>query len=205
MPQQYDPLSQEDDSIRDLGLENAGSVRAGLFPRPAVYYEEGPFNAPSSDEEDEVAEKDGPGSSNRAQHGNFLGAELADDDRLYVGGRKVCPKLLAWAGSINGNSQEFPSVRGLILALAALLTLSGVIGLFAALSYKERKRVVPGNERITMDHIFNGTFRVARTDLSWVPEGMPQVGCLCDCGADGISPFTQKPETVSSPLSKTVS
>ena len=101
--------------------------------------------------------------------------------------------------------QEFPSVRGLLVALAALLTLSGVIGLFAALSYKERKRAVPGNERITLDHIFNGTFRVARTDLSWVPEGMPQVGCLCDCGADGIFPFTQKPETVSSPLSKTVS
>jgi dipeptidyl aminopeptidase len=75
----------------------------------------------------------------------------------------------------NGASQqEFPSVRGLLVALAALLTLSGVIGLFAALSYKETKRAVPGNERITMDHIFNGTFRVARTGLSWVPEGMPK-------------------------------
>ena len=105
----------------------------------------------------------------------------------------------------NGTLQEFPSVRGLLIALAALLTLSGVIGLFAALSYKERKRAVPGNERVTLDHIFNGTFHVSRTGLSWVPEGMPQVGYLCDCGADGISPFTQKPETVSSLLSRTVS
>ncbi|KAH9991150.1 dipeptidyl peptidase IV N-terminal region-domain-containing protein [Russula vinacea] len=155
MPQQYDPLSQEDDSpIRDADIDNADSLREGLLPRPAVYYGEGPFNAPSSDEEDEseVAEKDGPGSLNRAEHGNFLGSGSADDS-LHVGGQK-----------------EFPSVRGLLLALAALLTLSGAIGLFAALSYKETKRAVPGNERITMDHIFNGTFRVARTDLSWVPE-----------------------------------
>jgi hypothetical protein len=69
--------------------------------------------------------------------------------------------------------QEFPSVRGLLLALAALLTLSGVIGLFAALSYKEVKRIVLGNERMTLDHVFNGTFSVARTGLTWVPEGAP--------------------------------
>ena len=74
----------------------------------------------------------------------------------------------------NGPLQEFPSVRGILLALAALLTLSGVIGLFAALSYKETKRVLPGNERITLDHVFNGTFAAARTGLSWVPEGVPK-------------------------------
>jgi dipeptidyl aminopeptidase B len=107
MPQQYDPLSQEDDSIRDVELENTDSVRAGLLPRPAVYYGEGPFNAPSSDEEDEVAEKEGPGSTNRAQHGSFLGAEFVDDDRLYVGGRKVCSKLLAWTGSIMAIRRNF--------------------------------------------------------------------------------------------------
>lgn len=100
MPQQYDPLSQEDDSIRDVEPESADSLHAGLLPRPAVYYGEGPFNAPSSDEEDEVAEKDGTGSPNRAEHGNLLGSELVDDDRLYVGGRrKVCAQLLAWTGS----------------------------------------------------------------------------------------------------------
>jgi dipeptidyl aminopeptidase B len=70
--------------------------------------------------------------------------------------------------------QEFPSVRGLLLALAAILTFSGAIGLFAALSYKETKRAVLGNKRITMDHIFNGTFNVERTGLSWIPEGVPK-------------------------------
>jgi dipeptidyl aminopeptidase len=103
MPQQYDPLSQEDDSpIRDADIDNADSLHAGLLPRPTVYYGEGPFNAPSSDEEDEseVAEKDGPGSLNRAEHGNLLGSELGDDS-LYVGGRKVnyLPSYLAWTWS----------------------------------------------------------------------------------------------------------
>ena len=97
----------------------------------------------------------------------------------------------------NGTLQEFPSIRGLLLSLAALLTLSAVIGLFAALSYKETKRVIPGNERITLDHIFNDTFAVQRTALSWVPEGVTKVGYPCDCGADRIKsqppslPFTQ--------------
>jgi dipeptidyl aminopeptidase len=68
--------------------------------------------------------------------------------------------------------QEHPSLWRLLLALAALLTLSGVIGLFAALSYKDTKRIVPGNERITLDHVFNGTFAVSKTALSWVPEGV---------------------------------
>ncbi len=174
MPQQYDPLSQEDDSpIRDTELDNADPQRAGLIPRPAVYYGEGPFDAPSSEDEDE-SEKNGPGSLNRAEHGNLLGSE----GELYVGGRKVCNRypsaLLACINVvINGfPSQEFPSVRGLLVALAALLTFSASIGLFAALSYKETKRALPGNKRITMDHIFNGTFHVARTGLSWVPEGM---------------------------------
>ena len=73
---------------------------------------------------------------------------------------------------INGPVQDFPSVRGLLLALAALVTLSGVIGLFAALTYKETDRALPGSEHITMDHIFNNTFAVDRTAISWVPEGV---------------------------------
>ncbi len=89
MPQRYDPLSQDDDSpIRDTELEDSDSLRAGLLPRPAVYYEEGTFDAPSSEDEDEseVVEKNGPGSLNRAEHGNLSESE----GELYVGGRKVC-------------------------------------------------------------------------------------------------------------------
>ncbi|KAI9510550.1 dipeptidyl aminopeptidase [Russula earlei] len=156
MPQHYDPLSQEDEDDShplDADIHILDSSRSGLLPRPTIYYGEGPFNPPSSDEDEvEAAEKDGTGPLNRAEHGSLLGSEQADS-ALYVGGLK-----------------EFPSVRSILLALAALLTLSGVIGLFAALTYKETKRALPGNERIILDHIFNDTFAVARTELSWVPE-----------------------------------
>jgi hypothetical protein len=92
MPQQYDPLSQEDDSpIVDADMHHIDSPRRGLLPRPGIYYGDGPFNAPSSDEEDEVGEgeKAETGPLNRAEHGGLmLGSRLADSG-LYVGGRKV--------------------------------------------------------------------------------------------------------------------
>jgi hypothetical protein len=107
--------------------------------------------------------------------------------------------------------QEHPSLRGLLLALAALLTLSGVIGLFAALSYKDTKRIVPGNERITSDHVFNGTFAASKTELSWVPEGrlpklvtlvIVELTCVVTAAAAAATnyydaPFTKKPVMVS--------
>jgi len=87
MPQQYDPLSQEDDSpLRDAELNDADSQRVGLLSRPTVYYEDGPFDAPSSDDEDEP-EKNDPASLNRAD-----GNSLESEGKLYVGGRKVCAK-----------------------------------------------------------------------------------------------------------------
>jgi dipeptidyl aminopeptidase len=89
MPQHYDPLSQEEDDgiIGDAEADNGDSFQTGLLPRPAIYYGEGPFNAPSSDEEEEV-EKVGMGQLDRAEHGSLLGSGLADSG-LYVGGRKV--------------------------------------------------------------------------------------------------------------------
>jgi hypothetical protein len=80
-------------------------------------------------------------------------------------------------------------VRGLLLTLAALVTLSGVVGLFAAFNYKEARRIIPGHEHITMDHLFNHTFDAKRTGLLWVPEGVcAHMFCPCDCGVDR-SPF----------------
>ena len=89
MPQQYDPLSQEEDDgpMGHPETDNGDSSHTGLLPRPAIYYGEGPFNAPSSDEEDEV-EKVGIGQLDRAEHGSLLGSGLADSG-LYVGRRKV--------------------------------------------------------------------------------------------------------------------
>jgi hypothetical protein len=97
MPQQYDPLSQEDDSqIVDGETDNVDDsphVGVGLLPRPAIYYGDGQFNAPSSEEEDEVeeVEKAGMGPLNRAEHGSLLLGSGLTDGGLYAGGaaRKV--------------------------------------------------------------------------------------------------------------------
>jgi hypothetical protein len=95
MPQQYDPLSQEDDShIADPEADNVDdSPHVRLLPRPAIYYGDGQFNAPSSEEEDEVeeGEKAGMAPLNRAEHGSLLLGSVLADGGLYVGGgaRKV--------------------------------------------------------------------------------------------------------------------
>jgi dipeptidyl aminopeptidase len=90
MPQQYDPLSQEDDSQI---VDDSPHVGVGLLPRPAIYYGDGQFNAPSSEEEDEVeeVEKAGMGPLNRAEHGSLLLGSGLTDGGLYAGGaaRKV--------------------------------------------------------------------------------------------------------------------
>jgi dipeptidyl aminopeptidase B len=91
-----------------------------------------------------------------------------------LGGRRYLSTDYSHDVVINGPMQEFPTVRGLLLALAALVTLSAAIGLFAALSYKDTNRAIPSSQRITMNHIFNDTFAVERTGLSWVPEGVPR-------------------------------
>ncbi|KAI9440877.1 dipeptidyl aminopeptidase [Lactarius indigo] len=137
MPPQYDPLTQEDDSPLDGDQAHHNNVTRGdLFPRPAVYYGEGPFDAPSSDDDDDdaITEKDRTNPLNRAENGDLLDPGSGDNG-LYVG-----------------------------------VTLSGVVGLFAAFTYKDTRRIIPGNEHITMDHIFNRTFTADRTSLSWVPE-----------------------------------
>lgn len=90
MPPQYDPLTQEDDSPLDGDeILHNNETRGGLFPRPAIYYGEGPFDAPSSDDdEDAGTEKDITNPLNRAEHGVLLDPGSADSG-LFVGGQKV--------------------------------------------------------------------------------------------------------------------
>ena len=90
MPPQYDPLTQEDDTLLDGDRiqHNNNTTRGGLFPRPPIYYGEGPFDAPSSDDEDAITEKDPTNPLNRAEHGVLLNPGSVDSG-LYVGGQKV--------------------------------------------------------------------------------------------------------------------
>jgi dipeptidyl aminopeptidase len=61
----------------------------------------------------------------------------------------------------------------LLLSLAGLLLLATLIGFFAATSYKGGpvRAWNTGSKKLTMDHIFNGTFWAERKTLRWVPEG----------------------------------
>ena len=89
MPPRYDPLAREDDSpLDDEEIPHINVARAGIIPRPVVYYGEGPFDAPSSDDdEDAITEKDRTNPLNRAEHGDSLDPGSADNG-LYVGGQK---------------------------------------------------------------------------------------------------------------------
>ena len=56
--------------------------------------------------------------------------------------------------------------------LIALVLIAGVVGIVAGYTYSGQSlRKQAGRRRLTMDHIFNGTFRYSRPDLNWVAEG----------------------------------
>ncbi|KAA1470272.1 dipeptidyl aminopeptidase [Dentipellis sp. KUC8613] len=154
-PAEYNPLQQDEENDANSGdVTDTITRSAQRQPRPAVYYEDGPFDPPSSDDESDVLlEKPlTRRTAGDAERGRTV-EEEAEDAGLIVGGRR------GWS-----------SVRWLVICLGVLVALAAVIGLFAGLSYREAKQVVHGDEHITMDHIFNGTFAVDRTSVNWVPE-----------------------------------
>ncbi|KAJ7777301.1 dipeptidyl aminopeptidase [Mycena metata] len=138
---QYEPLFQDNP---EGGLEQEALLKdrpPPLHIRPQTYYGDGPFDPPSSDEEDEaLLEKRLPSSPGLAERGN-----LPADRRPT-------------------------SLRLLVISLASLVALSAIIGIIAAHSYVGTTYHVPGVGKITMDHVFNGTFTADRRSLAWVPE-----------------------------------
>lgn len=93
-PSAYGPLSQEDDQE---DVDAASITRAsghGLLPRPPVYYGEGPFDPPSSDDEsEELLSKPEAGSDGLAERGQIMANEVGSSG-LYVGRRRVRELLL---------------------------------------------------------------------------------------------------------------
>ena len=213
MPQQYDPLSQEEDDvlIRDAEPDNGDSSHTELLPRPAIYYGEGPFNAPSSDEEEEV-EKVGTGPLDRAEHGSLLGSGLADSG-LYVGGRKVSTGYAHEVARVNNDiliaSSAPPplSPAGISICpgtpprasrafdpVGSDRTLCG-LDLQRSQARRTRKRAHNVGSRLQR-HIC----RLANGALLGSRRCATKVGHPCDCGANSgllTPPFTQKPEMVS--------
>lgn len=71
-------------------------------------------------------------------------------------------------------------MRYLLGALLGLCVLAATIGFLAARSYRGTSFKTKGPNRITMDHIFNGTFRVESSDLHWVAEAGDGVFSVTD-------------------------
>ncbi|KAJ3898090.1 dipeptidyl peptidase IV N-terminal region-domain-containing protein [Lentinula edodes] len=117
--------------------------------KPATYYGQGPFDAPSSDseEEDELLERKGPSTPGIAEVGNF--------NAPYTQSLR---------------QKRASNIRFLVTTLIVLVALCGIIGIIAAQTYVGTVYRLPGNRKITMDHIFNGTFAAERSFISWVPE-----------------------------------
>jgi dipeptidyl aminopeptidase len=67
--------------------------------------------------------------------------------------------------------QKNTSVRLLAILLVSLVLLATLIGVLAGFAYSGTSFRSPGQQRITMDHVFNGTFWARRPDLNWVAEG----------------------------------
>ncbi|KAG2012084.1 dipeptidyl-peptidase and tripeptidyl-peptidase, variant 5 [Coprinopsis cinerea AmutBmut pab1-1] len=159
-------LSSEDDVLHrsspgtpaEMRQTSQATVVDPALIRPSVYYNDGPFDAPgSSDEEAESLldddDKDRPDSPGMAELG--LGSA-----RSTVDGRSMRSPLK------QGTSA---SLRWLIIGLVGLVGLAVGIGFIAAVTYTDAP-LVQGLRKLTMDHIFNGTFSARTTQLNWVPE-----------------------------------
>ncbi|KAL4251589.1 peptidase S9B family protein [Abortiporus biennis] len=140
----YSPLSQNGQPAYEEDDEQTLHV-ADETVKPEVYYGEGPFDPPSSDEEEDI--------------------DVTDKSPLHPGMRSPIDRE-----SLSGRTRRPSSLRCLIFCLAGLVSIAALIGLFAAFSYTGTSYQIRGTKHITMDHVFNGTFWAEKQSLRWVPE-----------------------------------
>jgi dipeptidyl aminopeptidase len=135
---EYTALAQE--SAEDAASSSEGPLK------PEPYYGEGPFDPPSSDDEDGAfVDKGTLPDAERSPHG------------LVVGGPR------RWLSPL----------RVLLTLLAFLVLLACLLGIYAGWVYQgAASGASHRHKQITMDHVFNGTFRIDYDTLAWVPEGM---------------------------------
>ncbi|EJC99985.1 dipeptidyl aminopeptidase [Fomitiporia mediterranea MF3/22] len=124
--------------------------------RPHMYYDEGPFDAPSSESEDEtLLEKDAPGRGRLGVNSPGATENGFPSDGLRLGGPKRRPNTL----------------RCLLITLVSLMVMAILIGILAAYTYTGTAFApMRGTRPLTMDHVFNGTFYAQHATLRWVPE-----------------------------------
>ncbi|KAH7106073.1 dipeptidyl peptidase IV N-terminal region-domain-containing protein [Auriculariales sp. MPI-PUGE-AT-0066] len=164
-PGHYSRLSQADIDAPGVDVPAHGApVTANSNARPQVYFGEGTFDAPSSDDEDseEKPLRHGPRESTSMRVLHTLGFQdnpgTADDLDLPLA-----------EGLVVGQRRNIP-LRVLLFALLGLCVLAATIGFIAASSYNGTTFRSHGPGRIDMNHIFNGTFRSDTTVIHWVPE-----------------------------------
>ncbi|KAF8989845.1 dipeptidyl peptidase IV N-terminal region-domain-containing protein [Cyathus striatus] len=142
---QYDP--EETSALAPAPQQPKKSTRSSSSSRPPTYYGEGAFSAPSSDSEDEEGGVVPPRSPGRAEAGGSGAARYASPER------------------------KNKPLRALLIILTCLVGASAFIGIIGAYTYVGAGGYrIPGVRKITMDHIFNGTFYVERASLNWVKE-----------------------------------
>ncbi|KAJ3797465.1 dipeptidyl aminopeptidase [Lentinula aff. detonsa] len=143
----YEPLESEDPSETSTVV----SVRSNhSIAKPPTYYGQGPFEAPSSDSEEEeeaLLERKGPSTPGVAELGNLSAAFPPSQRQIRAS-----------------------NIRFLVTTLIILVVLCGIIGIIAAQTYVGTVYRIPGTRKITMDHIFNGTFAAERSSIAWVSE-----------------------------------
>ncbi|KAF8555864.1 dipeptidyl aminopeptidase [Imleria badia] len=123
-----------------------------LVVRPHIYYGDGPFDPPSSEDEDEGHFLDKSERRGVLDPDGFRDSEPGNG--LRVGGGKRPAAL-----------------RYLIYSLASLVFLSACIGVFAATNFYHGKPYRASREsKVSLDHMLNGTFSKHIRDLHWVPE-----------------------------------
>ncbi|KAL1706994.1 dipeptidyl peptidase IV N-terminal region-domain-containing protein [Schizophyllum commune] len=152
----HDDDEDVEEHLLDTRSIHSTASSSKTLVRPPTYYGDGPFDAPSSDssEEGDALLADKESLDEEIPRTRSPGHA---EDGLYVGGAP--------------QSRKGPT-RYLVIALASLVGLSAIIGIFASLSYSAKGSVyrAPGVKKITMDHVFNGTFSAETRDLHWVKE-----------------------------------
>ncbi|KAF9482998.1 hypothetical protein BDN70DRAFT_874224 [Pholiota conissans] len=149
-----------------------------LVTRPVVYYGDGPFDPPSSDDDDD-------------EEGPAVRQSMDEDVESFslLSGRPALPSSPGRAERGEPSPRRSPTtpknntpVRLLAILLVALVLLATLIGIIAGFAYSGTSYRTPGQQRITMDHIFNGTFWASQPDLNWVAEAGDGVFSLQEQG-----------------------
>ncbi|KAF8585399.1 dipeptidyl aminopeptidase [Ramaria rubella] len=165
----YQPIPGVE-STEDVYLDplSNSTAHSNVARRPPVYYNDGPFSAPSSVDESKeylLGQDHDPASS--AERGDL------DHQEDYRAPSSQTPS--------SATKRSSPA-RYLIISLASLLGLAVVIGVFTAVTYSGKTARTRGLKHITMDHIFNNSFSVKRQTLNWVPEAGDGVFSLNENG-----------------------